>query len=171
MSRLMSRAPSAIAAYALCIAGALVAVPAVAQIKPAMVRSVDEPARVPYGGTMAFSCPFGNDCTASYPAVPAGKRVRITDLSLAFSASSSAAHFVLVHRNGGTFNTMLAGFQVVPISGAFYGNLVATTQSLNLIFEAGDTPVVEIGVAAGTGGINASQARVTLTGYIVDAAP
>jgi hypothetical protein len=158
-------------AAATLIAGAQMSGVASAQIKPAMVRSVDEPARVPYGGTVAFSCPFGNDCTVEYPVVAAGKRVRITDVTIAIPAQSTATHFLAVHRNGASFATMLSVFPMAPISAAFYGQMVSTTQSLNVYFEAGDKPVVELFVTAGSGGINASQARVTLTGYVVDTAP
>jgi hypothetical protein len=170
MSRLTSRASSAIAACALCIVGALGAAPAIAQIKPAMVRSVDEPARVPYGGTIAMTCPFGNLCNAVFPAIPAGKRVRVTEVSLAFGASASATHLIAVHRTSNDF-TPVAMFQAVPFAAAYYGLMVATTQPLDVVFEAGETPTIEIGVAAGAGGINASAARATLTGYIVDVAP
>jgi hypothetical protein len=166
----MSRA-SLLAVGAACIFAALNAAPAMGQIKPAMVRSVDEPARVPYGGTIAFGCPFGNDCTASFPVVPAGKRVHLTSVSLAMPAQSGAVHFLAVERNAATFAGMLAVFPVAPISGAFYGSLLATTQPLDLNFEAGETPIVELGVVAGSGGINAGAARVTLVGYIVDLTP
>jgi len=159
------------AAFFLALIASVCAMQADAQIKPAMVRSVDEPARVPYGGTLALSCPFGNDCTAEFPVVPAGKRVRITDLSLAVPAQSTATHYVAIHRNGASFNTMLALFPTTFLSAAFYGSMVATSQSVNLYYEAGDKPVVEFFVTAGTGGINASQARVTLVGYVVDVAP
>jgi hypothetical protein len=170
MSRLTSRTSSVIAACALCVVGAIGAVPALAQIKPAMVRSVDEPARVPYGGTVAMTCPFTNLCNAVFPVVAAGKRVRVTEVSLAFGASASATHLVAVHRTSNDF-TPVAMFQAVPFTAAYYGLMVATTQPLDIVFEAGETPTVEVGVSAGAGGINASAARATLTGYVVDVAP
>jgi hypothetical protein len=38
-------------------------------VRPAMVRSVDEPARVPYQITAAPTCPFQHECFISGPTV------------------------------------------------------------------------------------------------------
>ena len=143
-----------------------------AQTRPALVRSVDEPARVPYGGTMVPNCGFSNQCTATFPAVPAGKRLRVT-AAAAFvrSNTSSGSHLFALHRNdvsgaNGVFLMMLP-----PLPAAYYGAVASTNQNVDVIYEAGEVPILELGLSAGLGGITASSARLTLTGYLVDVAP
>lgn len=147
------------------------AAPAQAQTRPALVRSVDEPARVPYGGTMTPSCPFSNQCSAAYPTVPAGKRLRVTAIAAHVrSNTSSGSHLLALHRNSVNASALYLTL-MPPMAAAYYGPVASTSQPLDMIFEAGETPVVELGLAAGQGGISASNAALTLTGYLVDVAP
>ena len=66
-----------------------------AQTRPAMVRSVDEPARVPYFQVVAPICPFTNQCISTFPAVPAGKRLRVLAVNALFRGPASSAFMSL----------------------------------------------------------------------------
>ena len=140
---------------------------AAAQVRPAMVRNVDEPARVPYYHSLAPACPFTNSCQASFPAVPAGKRLRVTSVGGLFYFTNVTGFFAV--RNLG--NVMMA-FPVSPFSGAYYGNLISPNQQVDLYFEEGQAPVLEFGVSAGVGGIfSDARNRLTVSGYLVDVLP
>lgn len=75
---------------------ALLSTSATAQTRPALVRSVDEPARVPYSHDIRPTCPFLNQCMAEFPVVPAGKRLRLTNVRL-MMLGTNAAGFLGVH--------------------------------------------------------------------------
>lgn len=143
-----------------------------AQTRPALVRSVDEPARVPYGGTVVPACAFANQCLATYPTVPAGKRLRVTEIA-AFvrSSTSSGSHLFALHRNEANGVNGVYLVMMPPMNAAYYGPVASTTQAVDVIFEAGEVPILELGLGAGLGGITASSTRLTLTGYLVDVAP
>lgn len=145
---------------------------ALAQTRPALVRSVDEPARVPYGGTMVPSCTFSNQCSATYPTVPAGKRLRVTEIAAYVrSNTSSGSHLLALHRNDMSGVNAVYLTMMPPMNAAYYGPVASTTQAVDVIYEAGEVPIVELGLGAGFGGITGANARLTLTGYLVDVAP
>lgn len=140
-----------------------------AQARPALVRSVDEPARVPYAHSLQPSCNFVNQCVSVFPAVPAGKRLRITNLQM-FTVNTNLQFLFAIHRNAA--NSPLLMFTVSPVPTAYYGSTASTNQHVDLMFEAGDAPILEIGVAAGGGGVFVdARNRVGITGYLVDVAP
>ena len=151
------------AAAALAIATA-----AQAQVRPALVRSVDEPARVPYTQRMAPTCSFTNQCTASFPVVPAGKRLRITSVQAIFYNANFNA-FLAVHT--GPAQQIAVAFTVNPISGYFYGNLLTTQQVVDLTYEAGETPMLEVGCSVANTFTADSRNLMGVSGYIVDTTP
>jgi hypothetical protein len=137
-----------------------------AQIKPAMVRNVDEPARVPYLVSAQATCPFVNECTLSGSTVPAGKRLRVTRLA-GVLINQTASIFFALHLNDSVHPLVM--FPAAPINGAFWGYVVSFNQEIDFYFEAGQTPILEIG----TGGIISldSRNRLTIVGYLVDVLP
>lgn len=139
-----------------------------AQIRPALVRSVDEPARVPYSHSLQPTCPFTNQCLATFPTVPAGKRLRITAISGIFYFANVGG-FIGLHTDAGFYPKL--AFPVSPFGGAYYGNLVSLHQPIDLFLEAGQTPVLEFGVLAGNTIFADSRNRLTVTGYLVDIIP
>jgi len=170
-----SSARQALNMAALTLAGLTCLAPAGmahAQTRPALVRSVDEPARVPYGGTLTPTCPFGNQCIAEFPPVPAGKRLRVTAVT-AFvrSNTSTVSHLFALHRNDASGLNVIALWMIPPVTAAYYGAVASSNQAVDVFFEAGEHPVLEIGLNAGAGGVTASNVHLTLTGYIVDVAP
>jgi hypothetical protein len=145
------------------------ATPAVAQVRPAMVRSVDEPARVPYYHSQQPTCPFANVCEAVFPTVPAGKRLRLTTVAGMFRFTNDPGFFAV---NLNARGSVIVAFPVAPFSGHYYGNFISTSQEVDLFFEAGQAPVLEFGVNAFSGGINNNLAnRFTVSGYLVDVLP
>ena len=154
------------AALAIGLIAALSATAATAQVRPALVRSVDEPARVPYAYDLAPICPFTNSCYVDFPSVPAGKRLRITSVRLMFTGTNAVSVFV-VRRVDTVFPTV--AFPVAPFNGAYFGNLISGSFDVDLIFEAGQQPALELGNPSGIG--NSSANRFGVTGYLVDVAP
>ena len=154
------------AQLAIGLIAALSATAATAQTRPALVRSVDEPARVPYAYDLAPTCFFVNSCEADFPAVPAGKRLRITSVRLMFTGTNAASVFV-VRRADTVFPTV--AFPVAPFSGAYLGNLLSGSFDVNLIYEAGQQPALELGNASAI--VNSAANRFGVTGYLVDVAP
>jgi len=157
---------------------ALCAVPAVAalalssaaqaQVRPALVRNVDEPARVPYTQRMAPTCSFTNQCTATFPAVPAGKRLRVTSVQAMFFNDNFQA-FLGVHT--GPSAQLALVFPMFPIAGFFYGNLLSSSQAVDLTYEAGETPLLEVGCAVGNTFSTDSRNLLGVSGYLVDTTP
>ena len=147
--------------------------PAQAQVRPAIVRSIDEPARVPYAYSLTLTCPYGNLCYAAFPTVPAGKRVRLTNLQiLALGISGGTSPYLGVNRNGNVGGDPFLMIPVPPMNGAFYGTVHSANILVDLIFEAGQTPTLEVGVSSGAGGIPLDpRDRLGVTGYLVDIAP
>ncbi len=154
----------------LAVLGLLVAAaPAAhAQIKPAMVRSVDEPARVPYTTQMQPTCPFTNQCVATFPTVPVGKRLRVTTVYATFF-SANFSGILVVHV--GASKEIAAIFPVPPLAAAYYGSVGSTTQSVDLVYEAGEAPMLEYGTSAANTIFADSRHRLGLSGYLVDVAP
>jgi hypothetical protein len=139
-----------------------------AQVRPALVRSVDEPTRVAYQVTAAPTCPFGNECYISGPTVPAGKRLRITRLEGAL-VSQSTSIFAALHVNDTRHPVVM--FPVPFFSGFFWGTISSFNQDVDYYFEAGQTPFLEIGCSA-SGTISADPRNtLSLVGYMTDTTP
>jgi hypothetical protein len=130
------------------------------------VRSVDEPARVPYAYDLAPTCSFQNSCSVDFPAVPAGKRLRLTEVRLMFVGTNIASVFI-VRTADAIFPTV--AFPVAPFSGAYLGNLLSGSFDVDLIYEAGQQPALELGNFGGI--VSNSANRFGVTGYLVDVAP
>jgi hypothetical protein len=139
-----------------------------AQVKAALVRSIDEPARVPYLVTAAPTCPFLNDCVLTGTMVPAGKRVRITQLEGSLIFQTNQIFFAL-HLND--VRHPLVMFQAPAVNGFFWGSVASFSQPVDYYFEAGQTPVLEIGCSAVGSIASDSRNTLSLVGYMVDTTP
>lgn len=143
---------------------------ALAQVRPAIVRSVDEPARVPYYSELGLTCSFTNVCTATFPAVPSGKRLRLTNISGIILQQSATSAFVALHRGSPLASqNILVAFPVTPFNMAYFGNSLSFSQEVNFYFEAGETPGIELGT--GDSFSNATWNRFNVSGYLVDLLP
>jgi len=157
------------AALAIGLVAALSATTVMAQTRPALVRSVDEPARVPYSYEIRPTCPFSNVCEAAFPVVPAGKRLRLTSVRL-LMRFTNVSGFLAVNVDS-SLNPVIA-FPVSPFNGAYYGSLISGNFPVDMIFNAGQRPVLEMGVPAGASGINDNGGnKFGVTGYLVDVLP
>jgi hypothetical protein len=142
---------------------------AMAQVRPAMVRSVDEPARVPYSYSVEPTYPFSNQAVYTFPSVPTGKRLRLTNVRAVFLGTNAPAFFA-VSKN--TYNNLLVMFPLTPFSGAYFGDSLSISQDVDLIFETGEAPVLQLGISSGAGGISSSFTNhFGVTGYMVDLLP
>ena len=159
----------AMAVLVVGLVAALSSTAATAQTRPALVRSVDEPARVPYSYTIRPTCPFANVCEAAFPVVPAGKRLRVTSVRLWMRDTNAAGLFAV---NVDASLNPLITFPVSPFNGAYYGSLISGNFPVDLIFNAGQKPVLEMGIPAGSGGISDNAGnKFGVTGYLVDVLP
>ena len=136
-------------------------------IRPAMVRSVDEPARVPYFVSARPTCPFTNECIVSGPVVPAGKRLRVTRLE-GMLVLQNANIIVFLSTSGD--NAPVLMFPSNAFSQAFFGTGVSFNQEVDFYFEAGQTPSLVVGTSGGTITTDA-RSRLTIAGYMVDVQP
>lgn len=123
----------------------------------------------PYAYTLAASCFFSNVCQASFPAVPAGKRLRLTGVRAHFQGTNVNGAFV-VNRN--FINNPLASFPIAPFDGGSYGPILAANHTVDLIFVAGEMPVLELNLVANPSGVAFHpNNRFGVTGYLVDVVP
>jgi hypothetical protein len=151
---------------ALLIVG-LVPLHVIAQPKPALVRNVDEPARVPYYVSQPGNCLFSNECLMTGTTVPAGQRLRVTRLEgIIFFQSSNIIAFL--YANGGDPKFM---FPSNAFGGAFYGSVVSFNVEVDFYFEAGETPVLGVGTGIPNTISTDARNRYTIVGYLVDVLP
>jgi hypothetical protein len=145
---------------------------AVAQLRAALVKDVDEPARVPYEFEVTPTRPFLNSYSADFPAVPAGKRLKLTRISgfvWGVPSSNSGAFVSLNDPNGGIYPRVAWPLSYETF--AYFGFGYHFNLEVDHTFEAGQSPKVEMGVSAGTGGLptpNSAWTRIRLHGYLVD---
>lgn len=143
---------------------------ATAQIRAALVRDVDEPARIPYEFSIVPARPFSNVYYADFPAVPAGKRLKLTRVSgwVTSVSSQNTGAFVSVNDPGGDPRI---SYPIGFSSNAYWGFVYSFQIEVDYVFEAGQTPRVEMGVNAFTGGLPApgpQVAKFRAHGYLVD---
>jgi len=131
-----------------------------------LVRNVDERARALYNYTINASCIFPNVCMASFPTVPEGKRLRVTSVTVFAQFQSSSGFLALNLDYRG--NPILA-FPVAPIGMAYYGSSLSSSFQTDNYFEAGQTPILELGTWNNWN--RTYLPRLTVTGYMVDVAP
>ena len=142
---------------------------ATAQIRAALVRDVDEPARIPYEFSITPSRPFQNVYYADFPAVPAGKRLKLTRISawIANANTSNTGAFVAVNDPAGDPRL---GYAIGISNHAYWGNVYSFQIETDYVFEAGQSPRVEMGVNAFSGGLPTPGqfTKIRAHGYLVD---
>jgi hypothetical protein len=139
------------------IASGISGVPALAQIvKSAIIKNIDEPGRSPYSSSS--SCAAANQCTLSFTAVPANKRLVAQFVSINLQSSSAIAI------NGQAFlGDGVSNYADVFVPRVDSFNAV-NSQPITAYIDAGRVPKLS---AALTGSTNV-QAHGILTGYLVD---
>jgi len=143
----------------LAVLGKFYAVPAIAQIKAALVKNVDEKGRAPYQQSAFVQCTVAGAglCDYYFPPVPAGKRLVVEHISANVYGPSGVNGIFLVV--GGNTSFALPGHTLALSS------LYAVNEVVLGFYEAGQTPLFRMATAVVDPN---SSAAVTLTGYLVD---
>jgi hypothetical protein len=156
---------------------------AVAQTRPAIVKNVDEPGRIPYQQFVsatpgpASACGL-NFCTWFFPNVPAGKRLVITDffgtVSLQPTGRVHSLRLNVWDRTNPVNWVLKNSFEVPPNPSAYY-DVALTFQLERYPFQAKPTMFVDAGLSisidfwTGTALLNSDwPSQMTLVGYLVD---
>jgi hypothetical protein len=149
------------------------AIPASAQVRPAMVKNVDEPGRVPYQQTIEFSA-GGTDCSGSlclvpFSEVPAGKRLVVEHVTALLAVAGGGTVQMFMFGTGGVTNTGNV-FVILPAFvdtgfDAFGTTFWAIDRPVKVYFGPGKTPTLKIIVSTNLGIVS----NVSLHGYLIDA--
>ena len=144
--------------------------PLLAQVRAALVQNVDEPARNPYQESF-FSylgnCPAGNQfCNFNYSAVPAGKRLVITNISGYVDVTGGSLP-------NGTLGSSLGGNQYAQIFftgtreySSASSTRIVVNQQIRAYFGPGETPHLFAGLNGSTDSF-AGAGSMSLSGYYV----
>jgi hypothetical protein len=136
---------------------ALSASVAAAQPKPALVQDRDEPGRNPYQEEIVKSCSGMALCSLELPAVPAGRRLVVTMVTLALDTSGAGGAPAVCVLFGS------AGFQLnFEIGGS--ASFRTYTQPVTRYYEAGQVPTFLCGIGTGT---FSGNGRAGIAGYLV----
>jgi hypothetical protein len=141
----------------LAVLGKFYAKPVLAQVRAALVTSIDEPARSPYqmvldSGCSTFSCDFSTN------AIPANKRLHVTHISTWWYGN----HVVYFYTDRQTL------FHATPLTTTFVAltNQYVVDRPLDSYVDGGDRIHVTF-----TGSTPpAVNLAVTVTGYLIDCA-
>ena len=145
--------------------------PLLAQVRAALVQNVDEPARNPYQEyifSYLSNCSAGSQfCNFSYSAVPAGKRLVVTNISGYVDVANGSLP-------NGTLGSSLGGSQYAQIyftGTREYTNSSSTrivvNQQIRAYFGPGETPHVFAGLVGSTDSF-AGAGSMSLSGYYVN---
>lgn len=136
---------------------------------PIPVSVTSEPSQATYAYTSGTTCTFANVCTATYPAVPAGKRLHVTFVAGFVQTATVGDGLAALHYDNESaftlrYMTHLNGAQL-----AYYGASLSFGERIDVVFEPGEAPVLEVGNASSIS--NSPFNKLTITGYLVDASP
>jgi hypothetical protein len=93
----------------------------------------------------APTCDALNRCFVKFPTVPAGKRLRLTRIHGAMYFSDRDA-FVAVDINDLNHQLLIRPLPLFPA--AYFGPMLSFNEATDLVFEAGQTPLVEVGTSS-----------------------
>ncbi|MDP9125848.1 MAG: hypothetical protein M3N82_14820 [Pseudomonadota bacterium] len=157
-------APSSVLRLALAASAALACCAASAQ-KAALVQEVYGPGRTPYQSNQLYNpsasiCPNQFYCQIAFPAVPAGKRLVVTQASATYSMNAGATEAIVSIGNS-LFSTM-----DLPAPVNVGNSRYVASSAITYYFEPGETPYVFI-----TGGsvVTNNTGHASLVGYLVPA--
>lgn len=183
MTRLTRIAVGAVAALAILATFGTIGIPkAIAQIRAALVKNVDEPGRAPFqfhqSAYVGVSSPCGlNFCDFRLPAVPAGKRLVITNIALrvGLPATGVTVGAPYIYTWDSASSSVIARLHLQYVEPYPVDNLdsnarvAAFNQTVLYFVEAGQHPTILIHSA--NGNLNASAIHeCQVTGYFVDLA-
>jgi hypothetical protein len=134
------------------VLGHFYAKPLLAQVRAALVSSIDEPGRIPYTAVLSPFVTAGGSTGFSAPTVPSNKRLVITFVSAAFNGANPGT--TPVYFLNFLAGQSLRGYVLLP------GGQVS--QSAQIYFNGGETPFVVSTFAPLFG------AQLVLSGYLLD---
>lgn len=149
----------------------IVADRAIAQVRAALVKNIDEPGRMPYQQLVQFStseCVSVLFCIVSFNPVPAGKRLVVEHVSMLVFVQDGGQPNLLAFGDGFSTNT---GNVAILENDFKVGRSVLgqTAWSFSrpdrVYYEAGQTPKVKVGASAAFG----FDGNASLHGYLIDA--
>ncbi|HXK01419.1 MAG TPA: hypothetical protein VMS37_03390 [Verrucomicrobiae bacterium] len=145
---------------------------AAAQVRPALVKNTDEPGRLPYQNMLSFSggdtsCPTSTFCIVQFPAVPAGKRLVVEQITILAIVAGGAPNFLAF---GDFFVTNEGNIAMVTPAFVAGGGILSSTfyfldRPVKVYYEPGTTPKVKIGAP----GNFSLPSNMSLHGYLIDA--
>jgi hypothetical protein len=147
----------------LAVIGKFYAVPAIAQVRAAIVQNRDEPARNFYSSQLSCSINTSGYCVVDYPAVPTGKRLIIQHVSSieTMPAQNTITSIDLRTKGGaiGAFMNALPG--PANIAGAAY---YSTNDNVLVSYDAGAQPEF---IVFTTSSANFTTVAI-ISGYMID---
>ncbi len=180
MSRLLRQLILAVATLAvLSVLAMFTAREAIAQVRAAIIKDVDEPGRTPYVQHVVLSKPGNcglNFCSGLLPVVPAGKRLVITRfhgmIALGPGAIANRVRLLRVIPGGGF---PAPAFEVPHNPSAIYQDTLSLSSPFRYSFnhellmfvEAGERPAIDFSTVGGN--LNGEWPNeFTVSGYLVD---
>lgn len=164
----------AVARVGLCTLLAVFAValpmgnPALAQVRPAYVKNVDEPGRLPYQQMREFNACAGQFCQIAFNPVPAGKRLVVERLTMLLGVVNTGAPNLVAFGTGATTN---AGNRAI-VEPSFVRSTVigsvsfwALDREVRVYYGPGETPEVKVASTASFSFVG----NMSLHGYLIDA--
>jgi hypothetical protein len=150
----------------MAVLGKFYAVPLIAQVRAAVVKNIDERGRAPYiVSATCFSRPFSGVCMASFPAVPANRRLVVEYVNGQLDADHglfSSAYLSVP--SASSFPIRLASHVE---SFDDFRDLYSISMPVVFYYEAGQMPVVSVQATV----LAENPLRggsFTLSGYLVD---
>ncbi len=153
---------------------------AMAQLRPAAVKNVDEPGRVPYSQFFSALPGLSTGCGLNFcdfypPAIPAGKRLVITDVFGTVSLQpGGTVHSLNLKVTDATYSVVKNLFEVPHNPAAYYDVALAWDlrryafhSKVTMFVEAGDRAAMHFWT--GGGNLNTDYpTTLTIVGYLVD---
>lgn len=142
---------------------------ALAQVRPAYVKNVDEPGRSPYQQMREFNACANQNCQIAFDPVPAGKRLVVERLTMLLGVvTTGAPNFVAF---GVGFSSNTGNKAIVEPAFVRAGSPLGSVQFWALDREArvyygpGEIPNVKVFASASFGFVG----NMSLHGYLIDA--
>jgi hypothetical protein len=126
---------------------------------PALTNSTDNPGRAAYQSSVKPTC-ANQACSGVFPAVPAGHRLVVEQVSAGFGFNPASGPLVVRGRVGSS-NLELSFFVPIQSLQTFF------VQPILAYFDSGITPFVAVDFISGAVPVGPTG-PITLTGYLLD---
>lgn len=149
----------------------LIAGTATAQVRPAYIKNVDEPGRLPYQQMVSFSEGAPDTCNPllcviSFNAVPAGKRLVVEHVTMLAYIRDGQPHFLAFGdttvTNANNIAIVGGGFTDTGHSSRYF----SLDRAVKVYYEAGAIPKLKL---LYSGVLGSTRSNASLHGYLIDA--